>query len=76
MIEENFKDSYTIGFHVSEVAGQTVMRCHCHVIPRYVGEVQEPGGRVRGGYANRLRNHLMKLPDEKNLPETMEDLIR
>lgn len=48
MIEENFKDSYTIGFHVGEVAGQTVMRCHCHVIPRYVGEVQEPGGRVRG----------------------------
>ena len=39
---------YNIGFNVGEVGGQTVMHCHCHVIPRYVGDVPEPKGGVRG----------------------------
>ena len=39
---------YNIGFNVGTVAGQTVMHCHCHVIPRYVGDVPEPRGGVRG----------------------------
>jgi diadenosine tetraphosphate (Ap4A) HIT family hydrolase len=49
VIEENFKPAgYNIGFNVGEAAGQTVMHCHCHVIPRYVGDVKEPRGGVRG----------------------------
>jgi len=39
---------YNIGFNVGTVAGQTVMHCHCHVIPRYVGDVPDPRGGVRG----------------------------
>jgi diadenosine tetraphosphate (Ap4A) HIT family hydrolase len=49
VIEENFRPAgYNIGFNVGEAAGQTVMHCHCHVIPRYVGDVKEPRGGVRG----------------------------
>jgi len=48
-IEKNFSpDGYNIGFNVREAAGQTVFHCHCHVIPRYVGDVPEPRGGVRG----------------------------
>ena len=49
VIEENFSPAgYNIGFNVGVAAGQTVMHCHCHVIPRYVGDVKEPRGGVRG----------------------------
>jgi diadenosine tetraphosphate (Ap4A) HIT family hydrolase len=49
VIEENFKPAgYNIGFNVGEAAGQTVMHCHCHVIPRYVGDVRDARGGVRG----------------------------
>jgi diadenosine tetraphosphate (Ap4A) HIT family hydrolase len=49
VIEENFKPAgYNIGFNVGVAAGQTVMHCHCHVIPRYVGDVPDPKGGVRG----------------------------
>lgn len=49
VIEENFTpDGYNIGFNVGEAAGQTLMHCHCHVIPRYAGDVPEPRGGVRG----------------------------
>jgi diadenosine tetraphosphate (Ap4A) HIT family hydrolase len=37
-----------IGFNVDVVGGQTVLHCHCHVIPRYVGDVPNPRGGVRG----------------------------
>jgi diadenosine tetraphosphate (Ap4A) HIT family hydrolase len=49
VIEENYKPAgYNIGFNVGMAAGQTVMHCHCHVIPRYVGDVRDPKGGVRG----------------------------
>ena len=49
VIEEEFSPAgYNIGFNVGVAAGQTVMHCHCHVIPRYVGDVREPRGGVRG----------------------------
>ena len=49
VIEENFSPAgYNIGFNVGVAAGQTVMHCHCHVIPRYVGDVKEPRGGIRG----------------------------
>ena len=46
---------YNIGFNVGHVAGQTVMHCHCHVIPRYAGDVAEPRGGVRGVVPKRRR---------------------
>ena len=49
VIEENFSPAgYNIGFNVGVAAGQTVMHCHCHVIPRYVGDVPDARGGIRG----------------------------
>ncbi|MGB7992715.1 HIT domain-containing protein [Methanoregula sp.] len=33
---------------MGEAAGQTVMHCHCHMIPRYAGDVRNPQGGIRG----------------------------
>jgi len=41
-------DGYNIGFNVGLAGGQTVMHCHCHMIPRYAGDVPDPKGGVRG----------------------------
>lgn len=49
MIEDEFQpDGFNIGMNCGEVAGQTVFHFHCHVIPRYKGDVQNPKGGVRG----------------------------
>jgi len=49
LIGENFQTAgYNIGINVGEAAGQTVMHCHCHLIPRYAGDVRDPRGGVRG----------------------------
>lgn len=41
-------DGYNIGMNCGEMAGQTVMHFHCHVIPRYKGDIDNPKGGVRG----------------------------
>lgn len=48
IIEENHKpDGYNIGMNCGEAAGQTVMHFHCHVIPRYNGDMENPRGGIR-----------------------------
>lgn len=39
---------YNIGANCGEVAGQTVMHLHVHLIPRYRGDMEDPKGGVRG----------------------------
>ena len=50
LIEE--EDSYVTGFNIGmncgEDAGQTVFHCHVHLIPRRIGDMEEPKGGVRG----------------------------
>jgi diadenosine tetraphosphate (Ap4A) HIT family hydrolase len=41
-------DGYSIGINIGEIAGQTVMHVHVHLIPRYRGDVEDPRGGVRG----------------------------
>jgi diadenosine tetraphosphate (Ap4A) HIT family hydrolase len=41
-------DGYNIGANCGEAAGQTVMHCHIHIIPRYKGDMDNPRGGVRG----------------------------
>ncbi len=49
VIEKTEKPAgYNIGFNIGAVAGQTIMHCHCHVIPRYAGDTENPGEGVRG----------------------------
>lgn len=48
LIEKEYKpDGYNIGMNCGEAAGQTVFHFHCHVIPRYVGDMENPRGGVR-----------------------------
>ena len=39
---------YNVGWNCGESAGQTVMHCHMHVIPRYDGDIEDPRGGIRG----------------------------
>jgi diadenosine tetraphosphate (Ap4A) HIT family hydrolase len=41
-------DGVNIGINVGEAAGQTIMHCHIHLIPRYKGDMEDPRGGVRG----------------------------
>jgi len=45
--EENTPDGYNIGMNCGKASGQTVMQFHCHLIPRYNGDVEDPAGGVR-----------------------------
>ncbi len=40
-------NGFNVGINVGEVAGQTVAHAHVHVIPRRVGDVEDPRGGVR-----------------------------
>ena len=40
-------DAYNIGMNCGVAAGQTVMHFHCHLIPRYKGDMEDPRGGVR-----------------------------
>jgi diadenosine tetraphosphate (Ap4A) HIT family hydrolase len=40
-------DGFNIGMNCGETAGQTVFHFHCHVIPRYKGDMENPRGGVR-----------------------------
>jgi superfamily II DNA or RNA helicase/diadenosine tetraphosphate (Ap4A) HIT family hydrolase/HKD family nuclease/SOS-response transcriptional repressor LexA len=40
-------DGYNVGFNAGVAAGQTVMHLHVHVIPRYLGDMEDPRGGVR-----------------------------
>ena len=48
-IDKKFSpDGYNVGINCGEAAGQTVMHLHIHLIPRYVGDIENPRGGVRG----------------------------
>ena len=49
-------DGYNIGYNIGEAAGQTVMHCHCHFIPRYIGDTDNPRGGVRRVVAGKYYN--------------------
>lgn len=48
IIEKEYSpDGYNIGMNCGETAGQTVFHFHCHLIPRYSGDMENPRGGVR-----------------------------
>lgn len=48
IIEEHHRPyGYNIGMNCGIAAGQTVMHFHCHVIPRYKGDMIDPCGGIR-----------------------------
>jgi diadenosine tetraphosphate (Ap4A) HIT family hydrolase len=47
MVAEGKCDAFNIGYNSGEAAGQTVMYPHVHLIPRRIGDVEDPVGGVR-----------------------------
>ena len=39
---------FNIGVNIGKDAGQSIMHCHIHLIPRRRGDVEDPRGGVRG----------------------------
>ena len=46
--EDKTVDGFNIGTNSGVVAGQSIMHCHLHLIPRRKGDVDNPQGGVRG----------------------------
>ena len=45
--EDKSVKAFNIGTNSGKVAGQTIMHCHIHLIPRREGDVDNPQGGVR-----------------------------
>jgi diadenosine tetraphosphate (Ap4A) HIT family hydrolase len=45
--QEYTPNGYNIGMNCGEAAGQTVMHFHCHLIPRYKGDMEDARGGIR-----------------------------
>ena len=45
---DNLVEGFNLGTNAGIVAGQTIMHCHIHLIPRRKGDVENPQGGVRG----------------------------
>jgi ATP adenylyltransferase len=48
LAEDPSIEGFNMGVNSGEVAGQTVLHCHVHLIPRRKGDVGDPRGGVRG----------------------------
>ena len=44
---------FNIGTNAGKVAGQSIMHCHIHLIPRREGDVEDPQGGVRSVIAKK-----------------------
>ena len=49
-------DAYNIGVNIGEEAGQTIEHMHVHLIPRYLNDMQDPKGGVRGVIPKKQKN--------------------
>jgi diadenosine tetraphosphate (Ap4A) HIT family hydrolase len=47
LAEDTTVQGFNIGMNAGAVAGQTIFHCHIHLIPRRVGDVENPRGGVR-----------------------------
>jgi diadenosine tetraphosphate (Ap4A) HIT family hydrolase len=56
IVDERFAPGgYNLGVNIGPIAGQSVMHLHMHLIPRYVGDVENPKGGVRGVIPSRQK---------------------
>lgn len=45
---DNKITGFNVGVNIGKDAGQSIMHCHVHLIPRRKGDVDDPRGGVRG----------------------------
>ena len=56
LLDEKYSpEGYNVGINCGEVAGQTVMHVHVHLIPRYKGDTHCPKGGVRGVIPDKMK---------------------
>ena len=47
IIKDNTVRGFNVGCNIEKTAGQSIMHCHIHLIPRREGDVDNPQGGVR-----------------------------
>ena len=47
LIKDKNVKAFNIGTNTGKIAGQSIMHCHIHLIPRREGDVENPQGGVR-----------------------------
>ena len=47
--------AFNVGVNAGKDAGQSVMHCHIHLIPRRKGDIENPKGGVRGVIASKQK---------------------
>ena len=47
IIKDNTVKGFNVGANIEKTAGQSIMHCHIHLIPRREGDVDNPQGGVR-----------------------------
>ena len=45
---DNKISGFNVGINIGKDAGQSIMHCHIHLIPRRKGDIEDPSGGVRG----------------------------
>ena len=47
LTQDSSVKGFNIGINAGKIAGQSIMHCHIHLIPRREGDVEDPQGGVR-----------------------------
>jgi len=47
LVKDPSVKGFNIGLNIGKIAGQSVLHCHIHLIPRREGDVENPQGGVR-----------------------------
>ena len=58
--KDNNVKGFNIGTNAGKIAGQSIMHCHIHLIPRREGDVDNPQGGVRSVIPN--KQHYKRKP--------------
>ena len=58
--KDNTVKGFNIGTNAGNIAGQSIMHCHIHLIPRREGDVDNPQGGVRSVIPN--KQHYKRKP--------------
>ena len=59
LVQDRGADGFNVGVNENEAGGQTVKQLHFHVIPRVIGDIDDPVGGIRNifpGRGNYLKN--------------------
>ena len=53
LIKDQTVKGFNLGTNIGKVAGQSILHCHFHLIPRRKGDVENPQGGIRSVITNK-----------------------